>query len=176
MAETNLPARLVEIESMLDRSRRRFEEGTRLVEDAHKILGEIQQVIIGSPRSVSPEDSEEAASRLLASLKATGSEMPETLCGGRLSVDQVQRLIRIDGHPIGITEMEYRVLELLAFARNNVVTRQMLLKHLYRRADDQPQRMPDARQPRHRFGDLDLRFRLMLRDQAQHPSGLSPGG
>ena len=65
--------------------------------------------------------------------------MPETLCGGRLAVDQVQRLIRIDGHPIGITEMEYRVLELLAFARNNVVTRQMLLKHLYRRADDQPQ-------------------------------------
>ena len=59
--------------------------------------------------------------------------MPETLCGGRLSVDQVQRLIRIDSHPIGITEMEYRVLELLAFARNNVVTRQMLLKHLYRR-------------------------------------------
>ena len=65
--------------------------------------------------------------------------MPETLCGGRLAVDQVQRLIRIDGHPIGITEMEYRVLELLAFARNNVVTRAMLLKHLYRRADDQPQ-------------------------------------
>ena len=65
--------------------------------------------------------------------------MPATLCGGRLSVDQVQRLIRIDGHPIGITEMEYRVLELLAFARNNVVTRAMLLKHLYRRADDQPQ-------------------------------------
>ena len=65
--------------------------------------------------------------------------MPPTLCGGRLAVDQVQRLIRIDGHPIAITEMEYRVLELLAFARNNVVTRQMLLKHLYRRADDQPQ-------------------------------------
>ena len=61
------------------------------------------------------------------------------MCGGRLAVDPIQRLIRIDGHPIGITEMEYRVLELLAFARNNVVTRQMLLKHLYRRADDQPQ-------------------------------------
>ena len=29
--------------------------------------------------------------------------------------------------------------ELLAFARNNVVTRAMLLKHLYRRSDDQPQ-------------------------------------
>jgi DNA-binding response OmpR family regulator len=139
MAEDTLSARLVEIESMLDRSRRRFEEGTRLVEDAHHMLAELQQVMIGAPNSVSPEDSEEAASKLHASLKASGGDMPATLCGGRLAVDQVQRLIRIDGHPIGITEMEYRVLELLAFARNNVVTRAMLLKHLYRRADDQPQ-------------------------------------
>jgi len=139
MAEETLSTRLVEIESMLDRSRRRFEEGSRLVEEAHKALAEIQQALIGSPGSVSPEESEEAASRLLSSLRASGGEMPETLCGGRLAVDQVQRLIRIDSHPIGITEMEYRVLELLAFARNNVVTRAMLLKHLYRRADDQPQ-------------------------------------
>ena len=124
---------------MLDRSWRRFEEGTRLVEEAHTILADIQQALIGAPQAMSAEDGEEAASRLLASIKASGGEMPETLCGGRLSVDQVQRLIRIDGHPIGITEMEYRVLELLAFARNNVVTRTMLLKHLYRRADDQPQ-------------------------------------
>jgi two-component system cell cycle response regulator CtrA len=139
MAEETLSARLVEIESMLDRSRRRFDEGTRLVEDAHRLLGDIQQALIGSPRASSPEDSEEVASKLLASLKASGGEMPSSLCGGRLAVDQVQRLIRIDGHPIGITEMEYRVLELLAFARNNVVTRAMLLKHLYRRSDDQPQ-------------------------------------
>ena len=139
MAEETLSTRLVEIESMLDRSRRRFEEGARLVEEAHHALAEIQQALIGSPGSVSPQESEEAASKLLNSLRASGGEMPETLCGGRLAVDQVQRLIRIDGHPIGITEMEYRVLELLAFARNNVVTRAMLLKHLYRRADDQPQ-------------------------------------
>src|SRR3569833_1130666 len=95
MAEQNLSGRLVELESMLARSRRRLEE-------AHKLLADIQQALIGSPRSVSPEDSEEAASRLLASLKASGGDMPETLCGGRLSVDQVQRLNRIDGHPNGI--------------------------------------------------------------------------
>jgi DNA-binding response OmpR family regulator len=139
MDEPNLSSRLVEIESMLDRSRRRFEEGTRLVEEAHQQLADLQQALLGAPKGGSPEDSEEAASKLLASIKAAGGEMPETMCGGRLAVDQVQRLIRIDGHPIGITEMEYRVLELLAFARNNVVTRQMLLKHLYRRSDDQPQ-------------------------------------
>ena len=139
MSEINLSARLVEVESMLERSRRRFEEGSKLVEEAHGILADIQQALMGSPKVVSAEDSEEAASRMLTSLKASGSEMPETMCGGRLAVDQMQRLIRIDGHPIGITEMEYRVLELLAYARNNVVSRQMLLKHLYRRADDQPQ-------------------------------------
>jgi DNA-binding response OmpR family regulator len=139
MAEESLTSRLVEIEAMLDRSRRRFEEGSRLVEDAHKALGELQQQLLGSPDTGTAEDSDQAASRLLASIKEQGGEMPESLCGGRLAVDQAQRLIRIDSHPIGITEMEYRVLELLAYARNNVVTRQMLLKHLYRRADDQPQ-------------------------------------
>lgn len=139
MADDNFSTRLAEIESLLDRSRRRLEEGARLVEDAHRALAEVQQALIGAPRALSAEDSDEAASRLLSSIKASGGDMPETLCGGRLAVDQVQRLIRVDGHPIGITEMEYRVLELLAFARNNVVTRSMLLKHLYRRADDQPQ-------------------------------------
>ena len=139
MTSDSLSVRLVDVESMLDRSRRRFEEGVKLVEDAHRALAEIQQQLLGSPVMLSAEDHEEAASRLLDTLRAAGSEMPATLCGGRLAVDQVQRLIRIDGHPIGSTEMEYRVLELLAFARNNVVTRTMLLKHLYRRADDQPQ-------------------------------------
>ena len=49
MAEETLSARLVEVESMLDRSRRRFEEGTRLVEEAHTILADVQQALIGTP-------------------------------------------------------------------------------------------------------------------------------
>ena len=114
MTADTLSARLVEIESMLDRSRRRFEEGQRLVEEAHAALAEAQQALLGSPVRLTAEDSEEASSRLLDSLQAEGNDLPETLCGGRLAVDPIQRLIRIDGHPIGITEMEYRVLELLA--------------------------------------------------------------
>src|SRR5919206_1824253 len=103
MVEETLSARLVEIESMLDRSRRRFEEGSKLVEEAHALLGEIQQALIGSPKSMSPEDSEEAASRLLASLKASGGEMPETLCGGRGSGEQGQRAGRVHGPPPGVS-------------------------------------------------------------------------
>ena len=139
MADDTLSAQLIEIEAMLDRSRRRFEEGVKLVEKAHRQLGDVQQQLLGSPATMTADESEEAASKLLMSIKASGGDMPPTLCGGRLAVDQSQRLIRIDTHPIGITEMEYRVLELLAYARNNVVTRTMLLKHLYRRMDDQPQ-------------------------------------
>jgi DNA-binding response OmpR family regulator len=139
MADDTISARLVEVENLLERSRKRFEEGQKLAEEAHALVSELQQQLIGAPVSVSRDDGDDIASKLLASLKAQGTELPPTLCGGRMAVDQVQRLIRIDGHPIAITEMEYRVLELLAFARNNVVTRTMLLKHLYRRADDQPQ-------------------------------------
>ncbi|WP_338502772.1 winged helix-turn-helix domain-containing protein [Sphingomonas kaistensis] len=140
MADDTISARLVEVEALLEKSRKRFEEGTKFADEAHALVAELQQQLIGAPVSLGArDDADDVASKLLASLKAQGSELPPTLCGGRMSVDQVQRLIRIDGHPIAITEMEYRVLELLAFARNNVVTRTMLLKHLYRRADDQPQ-------------------------------------
>ena len=48
MSSETLSARLVEIEAMLDRSRRRFEEGSRLVEEAHQSLAEVQQLLIGS--------------------------------------------------------------------------------------------------------------------------------
>lgn len=139
MAEDTISARLVEVENLLERSRKRFEEGQKFADEAHAMVAELQQQLIGAPVNLPRDDGDDVASKLLASLKAQGSELPPTLCGGRMAVDQVQRLIRIDGHPIAITEMEYRVLELLAFARNNVVTRTMLLKHLYRRADDQPQ-------------------------------------
>ena len=45
MSENSLTTRLVEIESMLDRSRRRFEEGSRLVEEAHQALAELQAAL-----------------------------------------------------------------------------------------------------------------------------------
>jgi exonuclease VII small subunit len=73
MSADSLSARLVEIESMLDRARRRFEDGQRLVEEAHSALAEAQQALMGSPVSLSAEDSEEASSRLLDSLQAQGN-------------------------------------------------------------------------------------------------------
>ena len=111
MSSETLSARLVEIEAMLDRSRRRFEEGGRLVEEAHRSLAEVQQLLIGSPVTLSPEDNEEAASRLLASLKANGGELPETLCGGRLAVDEGGRILRVslgDGHAGGAGDCRLR--------------------------------------------------------------------
>ena len=110
--------------SMLDRSRRRFEEGIAAGRGSAQVAGRDPAGADRHARSACrPKTARKPPRGCSPVLKASGGEMPETLCGGRLAVDQVQRLIRIDGHPIGITEMEYRVLELLAFARNNVVTR-----------------------------------------------------
>ena len=47
MAEDNFSTRLAEIESLLERSRRRFDEGARLVEEAHQALASVQQALIG---------------------------------------------------------------------------------------------------------------------------------
>jgi len=51
---------------MLDRSKRRFEEGSRLVEDAHRLLGDIQQALLGSPATMTAE-----SARMLATLPVT---------------------------------------------------------------------------------------------------------
>ena len=61
MADDNLSARLVEVEAMLDRSRRRFEEGAKLLEDAHKAVTDLQQQLIGAPVSGSGDDGDEVA-------------------------------------------------------------------------------------------------------------------
>ena len=72
MTAESLSSRLAELESILDRARRRFEEGLKIVEEAHSTFGEVQQALLGSPGSLSPEESEEAASKLLSKLKASG--------------------------------------------------------------------------------------------------------
>lgn len=83
MAAESLSSRLAELESILDRAKRRFEEGLKIVEEAHATFADLQQALLGAPDSLTAEESEEAASKLLSRLKATGADMPETLCGGR---------------------------------------------------------------------------------------------
>ena len=73
MAEQNLSGRLVEIESMLDRSRRRFEEGAKLVEEAHKLIADVQQAIDAlfggpAPRSAAETSMLDEAGRADAAL------------------------------------------------------------------------------------------------------------
>ena len=50
MASESLSARLAELESILDRAKRRFEEGLRIVDEAHETFGELQH--ISSPSRV----------------------------------------------------------------------------------------------------------------------------
>ena len=50
---------------------------------------------------------------------------------GKLSVNLEKRTVSANGRPFHVTAMEYRVLELLSQRKERVVSRDMLLNHLY---------------------------------------------
>src|SRR6516165_8525741 len=50
---------------------------------------------------------------------------------GKLAVDLDARVVSVDDQPVQLTGKEYAVLELLTLQKDAIVTREMLLKHLY---------------------------------------------
>ena len=50
---------------------------------------------------------------------------------GKLAVDLDARVVSVDDQPVQLTGKEYAVLELLTLQKDTIVTREMLLKHLY---------------------------------------------
>jgi DNA-binding winged helix-turn-helix (wHTH) protein len=50
---------------------------------------------------------------------------------GRISIYPGARVVSVDGHPVKLTRSEYRVLELLGRRKDAVVSKEMLLAHLY---------------------------------------------
>ena len=67
-----------------------------------------------------------------------GSPDPEmsTVRTGRLSVHLDAKTVEIDSRPIYLTRKEYGILELLSLRKGTVLTREMLLNHLYRGVDE----------------------------------------
>ena len=54
-----------------------------------------------------------------------------TIRTGDLIVDVKTRVVSIDDTPVPLTEKEYRIIELLSLRKGAIVTREMLLGHLY---------------------------------------------
>ena len=53
-----------------------------------------------------------------------------------LIVDLERRIVTADGKPIGLTDKEYSILELLSLRQGVTVTKEMLLDHLYGGKDE----------------------------------------
>lgn len=57
----------------------------------------------------------------------------------KISINFDKRIVKIDDEQIHLTNMEYAILELLARRKGTIVTRDMLLNHLYPSSNDMPE-------------------------------------
>lgn len=55
---------------------------------------------------------------------------------GKLAVDLDARVVSVDDQPVQLTGKEYAILELLTLQKDTIVTREMLLNHLYGARDE----------------------------------------
>jgi two-component system cell cycle response regulator CtrA len=66
-----------------------------------------------------------------AAAAAQVTRLQSIVQAGKLSIDLDKRTVRANGRSVHVTAMEYRVLELLSQRKERVVSRDMLLNHLY---------------------------------------------
>jgi two-component system cell cycle response regulator CtrA len=62
---------------------------------------------------------------------------------GKLVVNLDTRIVTVDGKPVHLTRMEYGVLQLLCLRKGTIVTKLMLLHHLYGGFDEPELRIID---------------------------------
>jgi two-component system, OmpR family, response regulator PhoP len=79
---------------------------------------------------------EELLARMRALLRRTGGWTESVLHFERMSIDTRAQQVIVDGKPIELTAFEYRVLLYLATQGGKVISKAMLLDHLYDEATD----------------------------------------
>ncbi|WP_298562194.1 response regulator transcription factor [uncultured Aliiroseovarius sp.] len=84
-----------------------------------------------------PFQMEELVARLRALLRRSGGQKATTLEAGALRVDLRQMRVSVDGRPLKVTPLEYRLLNYLLHHRGEVVTQEELVENIYYR-DQEP--------------------------------------
>ena len=69
-------------------------------------------------------------------IHSPGRNHQSMIRNGDLIVDLERRIVTADGKPIGLTDKEYSILELLSLRLGVTVTKEMLLDHLYGGTDE----------------------------------------
>jgi len=84
-----------------------------------------------------PFQMEELVARLRALLRRTSGQKATTLEAGPLRIDLRQMRVSVDGRPLKITPLEYRLLNYLLHHRGQVVGQEELVENIYYR-DQEP--------------------------------------
>ena len=80
---------------------------------------------------------------------------------GDPSIDYVQRLVKLAGHPVRLTATEYELLYLLSTAARLVLTHELLLRRIWE---------PERREQPWLLRNIVKRLRRKLNDDAQNPA------
>ncbi|MBX2836411.1 MAG: response regulator transcription factor [Gammaproteobacteria bacterium] len=83
-----------------------------------------------------PFHMEELMARLRALLRRMGGWSESQLHFGRLEIDTRQQTVQVDSKPVDLTAYEYRVLAYLAMHAGSVISKSVLLDHLYEEDTD----------------------------------------
>ncbi|HVN72469.1 MAG TPA: response regulator transcription factor [Desulfomonilia bacterium] len=79
-----------------------------------------------------PFSPKELLARVKAVLRRTAQDQPATITlGDRLSIDQEKFEVRVQGEPVTLTAVEFKILLLLATNRGKVFSRDRILDHLW---------------------------------------------
>jgi len=108
-----------------------------------------------------PFEPQELRVRVRAQLRRTAApRRPVVFRSGALAIDLGQRLVTWDGEPVALTPTEFRLLEVLLGNRGKLLTREELLKAVWR---------SDFRSDRGNLRVMIGHLRRKLHDDAAHP-------
>jgi two-component system, cell cycle response regulator CtrA len=83
-----------------------------------------------------PFHKDELIARIRAILRRAKSGAPSSIKIGELVVDLASKTVQVKGARVHLTGKEYQILELLAMRKGAVLTKDMLISHLYRGMDE----------------------------------------
>jgi two-component system cell cycle response regulator CtrA len=91
-----------------------------------------------------PFDRRELIARIQAIVRRAKGHSESVIRTGKLLVNLDSRKVEVEGQPLHLTGKEYGILELLSLRKGTVITKEMVLNHLYGGTDEPESRIIDV--------------------------------
>ena len=90
-----------------------------------------------------PFDRRELVARVLAIVRRSKGHCESTIRTGKLAVNLDTRVVSVEDAPVRLTPKEYGILELLSLRKGTILTRGMILNHVYGGMDEPQPKIVD---------------------------------